>query len=155
MQSFISSLDVKQKNALNAALKSINNLVDFDEQEPIKQNFSEICFSGTDITKAEIKNPRKLGSRIPIIGNVCGIDIIVGYTDGLSISSEPIPSTIVLESTVGAGMYDYPYQDTWKNKQITVYVYDITLESGEVFTVKNTIVKIDTANEVINVAMRF
>jgi hypothetical protein len=149
MNTYISSIESKkQKNAINSCLKSVNNLIDSDTDEEGKQYFSEIVWTGKvdSISKAKITNPRKLGMEIPVIGNISGFDMIVGYTDGMSIRTEQIPENFILSSQSTAEEGDVPSQDYWGNRHIYV---EIT--SG----IKVTVVTISTTGQDVSIMMRF
>lgn len=95
MDSYISSIDNKRRmNSLNTCIKSLNTMIDLHEFDDTKQNFTEIVYSGPvgEISSATINYPRDAGFSIPIIAYVASLPIIVGYTNGktLSITSSSI-----------------------------------------------------------------
>lgn len=93
MTSFVSSLESnKQQSALNTCLKSLNNMIDYHKFDEEEQDFVELYYNGpvSEISKIEIRHPKKKGSTIPILAHIASsIPVIVGYTDGTSVDISP------------------------------------------------------------------
>lgn len=87
---------LRARNALNTAIKSLNNMITFHEFEKTHQNYVEITYSGpVKALKLEIKYPQIKSANIPIIGWLSGsIPVYLGTTDGKSVSVRT-PSNLV------------------------------------------------------------
>lgn len=87
---------IRARNALNTAIKSLNNLITYTDFDQTQQNYVEITYSGpVDEIKPEIKFPQLKSANIPVIGWLAGsIPVYLGTTDGKALSIRQ-PSNLV------------------------------------------------------------
>lgn len=91
-----SSDGIRARNALNTAIKSLNNLITYTDFDQTVQSYVEITYSGpVDELKPEIKYPQLKSANIPVIGWLSGsIPVYLGTTDGKTLSVRQ-PSNLV------------------------------------------------------------
>lgn len=87
-----SEKDKRKEEAFNTCIKSLQNMLDFHQFEESKQDYTQITYKGpfSGISSAKITYPRQLPKQVPLIGTVGGYLMILGYTDGVSISTTAI-----------------------------------------------------------------
>ena len=150
--SYIHSIEDKnQLNAINSCLKSINDDIENSKPAESKQSFSEIVYNGKSVTEAKVTNPRKLSANIPVIGTINGIQRVVGYTDGESITTVEIPKSITRSTAEYVDSWEPGTSESYKDDSVTTIV--VTTEAGQ-FIKYTTVVK-SLENGIIRIAMRF
>lgn len=87
-----SEKDKRKEEAFNTCIKSLQNMLDYHQFKESKQDYTQITYNGpfTNISSAKITYPRQLSKQVPLIGTVGGYLMILGYTDGISISTTSI-----------------------------------------------------------------